>query len=126
MIFSLANVRYLCYPTGRSLLSKMVDDDEVPKMYGFLNVITNTASLVGIPLYRGIYDATLETFPGAFLMLSASLLTCAAFVYFVLVTQRAKIDKVNHNKESEGTNENENNDLEDDMSPPDYVIDTHM
>ena len=123
VIFSLANVRYLCYPTGRSLLSKMVDDDEVPKMYGFLNVITNTASLVGIPLYRGIYDATLETFPGAFLMLSASLLTCAAFVYFVLVTQRAKIEKINQNQESKRTNEN--NDQED-ISPPDYVIDTHM
>ena len=130
VIFSLANVRYLCYPTGRSLLSKMVNDDEVPKMYGFLNVITNTASLVGIPLYRGVYDATLETFPGAFLMLSASLLTCAAFIYFVLVTQRGEIDKINQTKKDtkEGEETTKHNiDPEEQGSPPrDYVIDTHM
>ena len=129
VIFSLANVRYLCYPNGRSLLSKMVNDDEVPKMYGFLNVITNTVSLIGIPLYRGIYDATLETFPGAFLMLSAGLLTFAALIYFVLVLHRGKIDKIHETKkktmEGEETAKH-NSDPEEERSPPEYVIDTHM
>ena len=129
VIFSLANLRYLCYPNGRSLLAKMVNDDEVPKMYGFLSVITNTASLVGIPLYRGVYDATLNTFPGAFLMLSASLLTCAAFIYFILVTQRGKIDNINNTKTNTKEGEESikhNTDPEEEGSPPEYVIDTHM
>ena len=129
VIFSLANIRYLCYPNGRSLLAKMVNDDEVPKMYGFLSVINNTANLVGIPLYRGVYDATLNTFPGAFLMLSASLLTCAAFIYFILVTQRGKIDNINKTKTNTKEGEESikhNTDPEEEGSPPEYVIDTHM
>ena len=134
VIFSLANVRYLCYPNGRSLLSKMVNDDEVPKMYGFLNVITNTVSLIGIPLYRGIYDATLETFPGAFLMLSAGLLTFAALIYFILVTQRGHIDKIHKGEnldtqqkilEGEETTQ-QKSDPGEERSLPEYVIDTHM
>ena len=127
--FSLANVRYLCYPNGRTLLVKMVDDDELPKMYGILNLITNAIGLVGIPLYRGIYDATLETFPGAFLMLSASLMTCAAMLYFVLITQRRKIDKVNRmKKEAKEGKENTKHtlDKEKESSPPEYEMDTHM
>ena len=129
VIFSLANVRYLCYPNGRSLLSKMVNDDEVPKMYGFLNVITNTVSLIGIPLYRGIYDATLETFPGAFLMLSAGLLTFAALIYFILVTQRGHIDKIHKTEKSiqeGGESTKHSSDPEEERSPPEYVIDTQM
>ena len=107
----------------------MVDDDELPKMYGILNLITNAIGLVGIPLYRGIYDATLETFPGAFLMLSASLMTCAAMLYFVLITQRSKIDKVNRmKKEAKESKENTKHNLENEekSSLPEYEIDTHM
>ena len=129
LVFSLANVRYLCYPNGRTLLVKMADDDELPKMYGFLNIITNAIGLVGIPLYRGIYAATLETFPGAFLMLSASLMTCAAMLYFVLITQRRKIEMVNRMKKTaKESKENtmHNIDKEQEGSSPEYEIDTHM
>ena len=102
--FSLCNLRNLYYPSGRSLIVKMVDDDEVPKMYGFVNFIWTSGSIIGIPLYRGLYDATLRTFPGAYLILSASLLTCAAFIYFIIITQRGKIDKLNNMRKKEDNN----------------------
>ncbi len=88
---ALANLRFLVYPNGRALLAKMVGPEEVPKMYGILNVIVGVIGLVGIPVYRGLYDATLETFPGAFLILSASINTAACFIYMCLYTQKRHI-----------------------------------
>ena len=123
--FSLVNLRSLYYPSGRSLIVKMVDDDEVPKMYGFLNLVWHCGSIIGIPLYRGLYDATLKTFPGAYLMLSASLTTCAAFITFILVTQRGKIEKLNRMKK----NEEKGADMElekKESSPPHYGIDAQI
>jgi len=98
VVFSILNVRNIYYPSGRALVVKMVDDDEVPKIYGFVNLIWQCGSIIGIPLYRGLYDATLKTFPGAYLMLSACLLMCAAFISFILMTQRDKIEEMNRMK----------------------------
>ena len=95
LTFSLVNLKNICYPCGRALLVKMIDDDEVPKMYGFVNLVWQCSYIIGIPLYRGLYDATLQIFPGSYLLLSASLLTCAAFISLILITQRGKIEKFN-------------------------------
>ena len=129
VIVSLANLKYVCYPNGRTLLTKMIDDDEVPKMYGFLNLINNIASLVGIPLYRGLYNATLETFPGAFLMLSAGLLTFPALIYFVFITQRGKIEMLHRRKkEAKESEESEMSKTETMEGSPsqDDKIETHL
>ena len=123
--FSLLNVRNIYYPSGRALLVKMVDDDEVPKMYGFVNLVWQCGSIIGIPLYRGLYDATLKTFPGAYLMLSASLLTCAAFISFILITQRGKIEKLNRLKKNEEKGEEMETEKKE-GSPPQYEIDTQI
>ena len=107
----------------------MIDDDEVPKMYGFLNLINNIASLVGIPLYRGLYNATLETFPGAFLMLSAGLLTFPALIYFVFITQKEKIEMLHRRKkEAKESEESEMSKTETAEGSPsqDDKIETHL
>ena len=123
--FSLVNLRNIYYPSGRALIVKMVDDDEVPKMYGFLNLVWQCGAIIGIPLYRCLYDATLATFPGAYLMLSASLLTCAAFITFILVTQRGKIEELNKMKrKAEKDAELEMKNKE--SLPPQYEIDTQI
>jgi hypothetical protein len=54
--YGLATIRGLCFPCARALLTKLVKPEEVPKMYGFLNMITMALNLSEIPLFRFVYD----------------------------------------------------------------------
>ena len=92
LTYGLCGIRVLRYPNGRALLTKMIGPEEVPKMYGFINVLTSVIGLMTIPLYRGLYDTTLETFPGAFLLLSASISLLSAFAYLFLFMKKGNMD----------------------------------
>ena len=95
---------------ARSLLTNLVEPQEVAKMYALLNLMTQLSSLIAIPTYRSvllfyllrgeyhleflfrlIFGATLETFPGAFLNLTAGLMMASGYAYFYLFTQRRTI-----------------------------------
>ena len=95
---------------ARSLLTKLVEPQEVAKMYALLNLMTQLSSLIAIPTYRSIFlfyllrgeyyleflfrlifGATLETFPGAFLNLTAGLMMASGYAYFYLFTQKRTI-----------------------------------
>ena len=43
--------------------------------------------------YRGIYGATLDEFPSAFLLFSASLTMSTGFISFYLYTKRANLER---------------------------------
>ncbi len=85
--------RFLCYPTGRSLLTNMVEPEEVPKVYGFLNVLVALVGLGSTFLYRFLYDSTLRTYPSAFLLLSASIMILSGVAYFMLMVHKKLILK---------------------------------
>ena len=105
---------------ARSLLTNLVEPQEVAKMYALLNLMTQLSSLIAIPTYRSvlllhllrgeyyveflfrlIFGATLETFPGAFLNLTAGLMMASAYAYFYLFTQRRTIMIVVKEQDSE-------------------------
>jgi MFS family permease len=101
--FSLAQIRYLCFPCGRSFLTKLVKPEEVPKMYGFLNLVTQVVNLSAIPLFRMVYDSTLKVFPSAFLVLSAGLNLMAGLIFMLLMTQLNRLRKFEREREVEKT-----------------------
>ncbi len=84
----------------------MVNPEEVPKVYGFQNVLVMFTGLFSTIFYRLLYDATLRSFPGAFLLLSASLMLLSGVAYFALATQKTHIEKFTkemHQRGKDGT-----------------------
>ena len=57
--------------------------------------------MLGNPVFRELYNFTLDSFPSAFIILAASGLTLAAIMNFVVFTQRWRIDKIPQEKAPE-------------------------
>ena len=45
------------------------------------------------PVYRGIYGATLDVFPSAFLLFSAAMTMTTGFISFYLYTRRGNVER---------------------------------
>ena len=75
---------YPKYPLARSLLSQSVESDEVGRIFSSLSFISCLVHFFSHPLYALIYDSSLETFPGAF-MLFTGLIIFLALLIMVLV-----------------------------------------
>ena len=120
---------------ARSLLTNLVEPQEVAKMYALLNLLTQLSSLIAIPTYRSIFllyllsgeyyleflfrlifGATLETFPGAFLNLTAGLMMASGYAYFYLFTQRRTI--INAMKEQDSESAMKEEEIDDKSQAP--------
>ena len=60
------------YGTARALITKCIGSDEIGKVFSVIAFMTATMPFVSSPIYRLLYDYTIYTFPGAFLLLGAS------------------------------------------------------
>ena len=67
------------YGVIRSLLSKCVNKDETGKMFSALAVIAAIVPIIAHPAVRLLYNKTLDTFPAAEVLLSASILVVGTF-----------------------------------------------
>lgn len=54
----------------RSLISEMVDKNEIAKIFAITTALESLATLFSAPIYTFIYTNTFETFPGAFSIVS--------------------------------------------------------
>merc|ERR1712062_127862 len=79
------------YGVIRSLLSKCVHKDETGKMFSALAVIAAIIPMISDPAIRLLYNKTLDTFPAAEILLSASILIVGTLVNFLIYTQRWRI-----------------------------------
>ena len=70
---------------------KCVGPDEIGKIYSALAFLAGLAPLVSNPSFRYLYDATLDTFPSAFLLLEAAVVTLLVYLNFYVFTQRRKM-----------------------------------
>ena len=66
---------------NKSILSKLVSQDEVGNLFAFVGVVDSVSPLLLVPTYNTVYKATFETLPGTFYLLSAGL-TIPAFIVF--------------------------------------------
>ena len=77
------------FPIGRSLLSKCCEADEVGKMFALLSILLSVTFMISNPIVRQLYNYTIGTFPGAFLLLNASLLLVSGFAnFFVYIKEK--------------------------------------
>ena len=79
----LMTFHYPKYALARSLLSQTVDKKEVGRVFSCLALISALVPFFSHPLYGSIYDATLETFPGAFMFVTFGLISLAAVSMFM-------------------------------------------
>ena len=82
---------YCKYSVVRSLISKCINIDEVGKVFSILAVVAALAPVAGNPLFRQLYNGTLETFPGAIFLLAASLLLVSTAINFFIYTKRHQL-----------------------------------
>jgi len=90
--WAVSTMGYCKYAVVRSLLSKCIDANEVGKVFSILAVIASVAPIGGNPVFRQLYNKTLDTFPGAIFLLFAALLALAGMVNLFLYFMRGKID----------------------------------
>ena len=75
----------------RSLLSKCVEPEETGKMFSVLAIFCALMPLLANSAFRPLYSWTLPIFPGAILIMAASLLTISALLNLYLYTQRHRM-----------------------------------
>ena len=80
------------FPVGRSLISKYCAPDEVGKMYSIQSIVIALAFLASNPIVRNLYDQTLDSFPGAYLLLNASLLVLSGFGNFFIFAKEGSTE----------------------------------
>ncbi|XP_059092418.1 proton-coupled folate transporter-like isoform X1 [Tigriopus californicus] len=79
------------YCTNRSLITRCIDDGEIGKAFAGVSILTAMVMAVSQPIYRHLYDATLDVFPGSIFMVTASALAVASLVNYFLVSKRRSI-----------------------------------
>ena len=84
-------MRYSQYSTARALFTKSVGVDEVGKIFSAVAVLAAVMPIISNPVFRGLYNATIETFPAAFIFLAASIVGLCTLLNFLIFTQRHRL-----------------------------------
>lgn len=100
------------YALARALMSKCVEEEELGKIFSgmtimvaFIPFATNPSKslkkksskrkrythIIFVLVYRKVYSATLEVFPGFYMFMSSSSLLIAGLINFYLYTQRHRM-----------------------------------
>ncbi|XP_013192361.1 probable peptidoglycan muropeptide transporter SLC46 [Amyelois transitella] len=74
----------------RSMVSKLVDKDELGKVNSFFGLAEAMMPLVYAPMYTTVYTATLKSFPGAFFLLGGGLTVPAVVIFLWLYLANKK------------------------------------
>jgi hypothetical protein len=74
-----------------NLILKCCEPEEVGKLFSIQSVTIAITFMASNPLIRTLYNSTLKTFPGAFLLLSASLLLASGCGNFYIYIKRDKL-----------------------------------
>ncbi|CAG5046466.1 unnamed protein product [Parnassius apollo] len=85
----------------RSMVSKLVEKDELGKVNSFFGVAEAMMPLVYAPMYTTVYAATLKTFPGAFFLLGGGLTMPAVLIFLWLYLANKKHPVDSNDKENE-------------------------
>ena len=75
---------YPKYPLARSLLSQSVDSSEVGRIFSSLSFISCFIHFISHPLYAIIYDSSIESYPGAFILFTGLIIYVAMFIMILI------------------------------------------
>ena len=76
----------------RSITSKSVNSNEIGKMFSFYAILGSVVPFIANPAYRQLYNLTLDTFPSAILLLTASVFLLTIVLNIVMYWQKWRID----------------------------------
>jgi MFS family permease len=107
------------YSVVRSLLSKSISPDEVGKVFSLLAILAALAPVAGNPIFRQLYNKTMDTIPGSIFILGAALLFLAGVSNIFIFTQRSKLE---YEPDSEDEKLKESERTEDDQNGQIFVI----
>eukprot|EP00093_Oithona_nana_P002809 02809.XXX_105651_105076_1 [CDS] Oithona nana genome sequencing. len=79
------------YALARALMSKCVEEDELGKIFSGMTIMVAFIPFATNPVYRKVYSATLEVFPGFYMFMSSFSLLIAGLINFYLYTQRHRM-----------------------------------
>jgi hypothetical protein len=79
------------YGLVRALLSKCINTDETGKVFSALAILGAFAPMASNPIFRQLYNQTLDTFPAAEILLAAAIMLVSSMLNFVVYTQRWRI-----------------------------------
>ena len=65
-------------------MSQSVESSEVGRIFSSLSFISSLVHFFSHPLYALIYDASLETFPGAFMVFTGLIIFVAMFIMIII------------------------------------------
>merc|ERR1719397_548274 len=71
---------YAKYALARSLLSQSVEKGEVGRMFSSLSLASILVPLFSNPLFAFVYDQSLETFAGSFMVLTGLIIVTAMMI----------------------------------------------
>ncbi len=81
----------LQFSASRALLTKCADEDEVGKIFSVIAFLAALMPILGNPMYRALYNATIDTFPSAYFLFSASIVSVICFACFFVYTRRREM-----------------------------------
>lgn len=80
----LGSLKVISFPMLRSIMSTIVNENEVSKIYSLTSSVEAVSGLGAAPLYTSVYSATLSTFPSAFNLITVGIyaisVTLALFI----------------------------------------------
>uniref|UniRef100_A0A6P7G7J8 Uncharacterized protein LOC114338699 n=1 Tax=Diabrotica virgifera virgifera TaxID=50390 RepID=A0A6P7G7J8_DIAVI len=72
-------------PQSRTLISKLVPDDEIAKVFALIMVVEFIVSIGSSPFYTFIYNATVDTDPGFYNFVSAGLFGICIIIILIIM-----------------------------------------
>ncbi|XP_037296821.1 solute carrier family 46 member 3 [Manduca sexta] len=85
----------------RSMVSKLVEKDELGKVNSFFGLAEAMMPLIYAPMYTTVYTATIKTFPGAFFLLGGGLTMPAVVIFLWLYLANKKYLASENSKSNE-------------------------
>ena len=104
-------VLFICYvlfmlwntitTTCRSNMSKLMESNEIGKAFSFLAVFQGILPFGAKPFFAFLYKSTLETFPGAYRVLTGSLYSVVLIIIIFTHFGLKRLDKRNSREEKQ-------------------------
>ncbi len=85
--------RFCTYALGRTMFTRGIGEDEIGKIFSVIAVGSAVMPTVSGNIFRSLYNATIDAFPGSFWLLAASVSVVCVYMNFGIYTQRREFKK---------------------------------